>query len=77
MVIDEMQEKTDGFYQSALASEDKIDQMREEMRSQHIQRLRKGECSVDAGVLYIALLSNYEKMGDYCYNIATGVNRII
>ena len=56
--------------------EDNIDQMREEMRSQHIQRLRAGECSVDAGVLFIALVSNFERMGDYC-SIATGVNRII
>ena len=72
-----MREKSDGFYQKALACEDMIDQMREEMRYHHIDRLRGGECSVDAGVLFIALVSNYEKMGDYCYNIATGVDRII
>jgi phosphate:Na+ symporter len=54
-----------------------IDQMREQMRYHHIERLRGGECSVDAGVLFIALVSNYEKMGDYCFNIATGVDRII
>ena len=77
LVVKEMHEKTEGFYQRALAMEDAIDQMREEMRSQHIERLRKGDCSVDAGVLFIALVSNYEKMGDYCYNIATGVSRII
>ena len=77
MIVDEMREKSDGFYQKALACEDRIDQMREQMRYHHIQRLRDGECSVDAGVLFIALVSNYEKMGDYCYNIATGVNRII
>jgi phosphate:Na+ symporter len=77
LVINEMQEKTDGFYQRALAFEDRIDQMREQMRFHHIERLRAGDCSVDAGVLFIALVSNYEKMGDYCYNIATGVDRII
>jgi phosphate:Na+ symporter len=77
MIVDEMREKSDGFYQKALACEDMIDQMREEMRYHHIDRLRGGECSVDAGVLFIALVSNYEKMGDYCYNIATGVDRII
>lgn len=77
LVVDQMQDKTEGFYKKALNMEDTIDQMREEMRSQHIERLRAGNCSVDAGVLFIALLSNFEKMGDYCYNIATGVNRII
>ncbi|WDP88800.1 MAG: Na/Pi cotransporter family protein [Desulfobacter sp.] len=77
MVFNEMTEKTPGFYEKALALEDRIDQMRENMRSQHIQRLRNDDCSVDAGVFFIALVSSYEKMGDYCYNIATGVNRII
>ncbi len=76
-VVDEMKEKTEGFYQRALANEDLIDQMREQMRYHHIERLRAGECSVDAGVLFIALVSHYEKMGDYCFNIATGVDRII
>ncbi|MBU8911825.1 MAG: Na/Pi cotransporter family protein, partial [Desulfobacterales bacterium] len=77
LIIREMHEKTEGFYQKALANEDLIDQMREDMRYQHIGRLREGECQVDAGVFFIALVSNYEKMGDYCYNIATGVDRII
>lgn len=77
LVVDQMQEKNEGFYEKALNMEDTIDQMRETMRSQHIERLRAGACSVDGGVLFIALVSNFEKMGDYCYNIATGVNRII
>lgn len=77
LVINEMSEKTEGFYQKALAYEDLIDQMRENMRYKHIERLRANACSVDAGVLFIALVSCYEKMGDYCYNIATGVSRII
>jgi phosphate:Na+ symporter len=77
LIVEEMREKSDGFYQKALACEDMIDQMREQMRYHHIERLRGGECSVDAGVLFIALVSNYEKMGDYCFNIATGVDRII
>ncbi|MCG8568459.1 MAG: Na/Pi cotransporter family protein, partial [Desulfobacterales bacterium] len=77
LIIAELTEHSDGFYKKALAQEDLIDQMRENMRYDHIQRLRNNDCSVDAGVLFIALVSSYEKMGDYCYNISTGVNRII
>ncbi|GAB6143946.1 Na/Pi cotransporter family protein [Desulfocicer niacini] len=76
-VIREMNEKTEGFYQKALAQEDLIDQMREKMRATHIARLQASSCSVDTGVLFVALISYYEKMGDYCYNIATGTNRIL
>ena len=64
------------FMVEAAAQEDLIDQMREDMRKHHIERLRQEKCSVDSGVLFITLLSNFEKMGDYCYNVATGVSRI-
>ena len=76
-VVEGLKEKSAGFYETALEMEDTVDQMRENMRSQHIERLRAGQCSVDAGVLFIAMVSGYEKMGDYCFNIATGVNRIL
>ena len=77
LIIEQLHNKEEGFYQKALAYEDMIDQMREEMRFQHIERLRQGECQVDIGVFFIALITKYEKMGDYCFNIATGVDRII
>lgn len=77
LILDELHEKTPGFYQKALAFEDRIDQMRENMRQEHIERLRSDDCSVDSGVFFISLVSSYEKMGDYCYNISTGVSRII
>jgi phosphate:Na+ symporter len=77
LIVAELHEKTEGFYPKALAFEDLIDQMRENMRHQHIERLRAGDCSVDVGVFFISLVSHYEKMGDYCYNIATGVDRIL
>ncbi len=77
LIAAELRGKTKDFYQKALALEDVIDQMRENMRYQHIERLREGKCSVDVGVFFISLVSHYEKMGDYCFNIATGVNRIL
>jgi phosphate:Na+ symporter len=76
LVIREMRTATPGFMPRAAAQEDLVDQMREKMRYDHIERLRAGNCSVDAGVLFISLLSNFEKMGDYCFNIATGVSRV-
>jgi phosphate:Na+ symporter len=53
--------------------EDNIDFMREEMRQAHIERLRKGDCGNAAGLMFSDILSNFEKMGDYCYNIAQAV----
>lgn len=76
MVIKAMKEKPEDFFKKAEVQENLIDSMREKMRNDHIERLRQNSCSVDAGLLYISLLSNYEKMGDFCFNIAIGVNRI-
>jgi phosphate:Na+ symporter len=78
IVIEEMGEQTHtpGFMEITRAQEDLIDSLREKFRKDHIDRLRTDSCSVDVGVLFIALLSNFEKMGDYCFNIAKGINSI-
>jgi phosphate:Na+ symporter len=47
--------------------------MREAMRQDHINRLRRGDCSIDPGLLYIDMLANFEKMGGYCFNVAQAV----
>jgi phosphate:Na+ symporter len=50
--------------------EDRIDLMREEMRNKHLARLRQGVCTVDPGLILVDMLYQFEKIGDYCYNIA-------
>ncbi len=76
LVLANLVEKEDDFFTKAAANEDRIDQMREQMREKHIDRLRNDQCSVDAGVFYISMLSHFEKIGDHCFNIAIGVSRI-
>jgi phosphate:Na+ symporter len=33
-------------------------------------RLRDGTCTIDPGIIFTDMLSNFEKIGDYCFNIA-------
>lgn len=47
-----------------------IDEMKEKMRSQHIYRLQKGSCSIEAGFVWSDLLTNFERTSDHCSNIA-------
>lgn len=47
-----------------------IDEMKEKMRSQHIYRLQKGNCSIEAGFVWSDLLTNFERTSDHCSNIA-------
>ncbi len=57
----------------ALALENNIDRMREEMRGNYLVRLHSGVCAVDPGLILVDMLTAFEKMGDYCFNIAEAV----
>jgi phosphate:Na+ symporter len=73
LVTKSIQSVPNNFMKEAQIMEDNIDFMREEMRQAHIERLRKGYCGNAAGLMFSDILSNFEKMGDYCYNIAQAV----
>ena len=47
-----------------------VDELKETLRTRHILRLQKGECSVDAGFVWSDLLTNLERVADHCCNIS-------
>lgn len=47
-----------------------IDGLRDTMRTNHIRRLQKGSCSIEAGFVLSDLLTNLERTADHCSNIA-------
>ena len=53
--------------------EDAIDYMREEMRGNYLARLRSGTCTIDPGLIFTDMLNHFEKIGDYCFNIAQAI----
>lgn len=50
--------------------EDEVDALEEELREKHIERLSTGECSSSAGVVFLDLISNLERISDHAYNLA-------
>ena len=48
----------------------RIDTLKEQLRTRHILRLQKGECSVDAGFVWSDLLTDLERVSDHCSNIS-------
>ncbi|MCR5082628.1 MAG: Na/Pi cotransporter family protein [Parasporobacterium sp.] len=52
------------------ALEQVVDELKETFRTNHILRLQKGECSVDAGFVWSDLLTNLERVSDHCSNIS-------
>ena len=47
-----------------------IDKLKDELRTNHIARLQRGECSLAAGFVLSDLLTNLERVSDHCSNIA-------
>jgi phosphate:Na+ symporter len=50
--------------------EDDVDNQEEELREKHIERLSAGECEPSAGVVFLDILSNLERISDHAYNLA-------
>ncbi|MDQ0351031.1 phosphate:Na+ symporter [Alkalibacillus filiformis] len=58
----------------AMEKENKIDEMERVYRKKHIQRLNEGKCSGTAGIIFVDIISNLERVGDHALNIAQEVN---
>ena len=50
--------------------EDDVDNQEEELREKHIERLSAGQCEPSAGVVFLDILSNLERISDHAYNLA-------
>ena len=50
--------------------EEIIDELKEELKARHIDRVKNGLCSVEAGFIWLDLLTDLERVGDHCNNIA-------
>nr|WP_191992083.1 Na/Pi cotransporter family protein [Peribacillus tepidiphilus] len=53
--------------------EEEIDRMERSLRKKHILRLSEGQCSAQAGIVFVDIISNLERIGDHAVNIAEAV----
>lgn len=56
-----------------LKKEEQIDKMERKFRNNHIIRMNEGICSGSAGIVFIDIISNLERIGDHAVNIAEEV----
>ena len=47
-----------------------IDGLKEQLRTKHIVRMQEGKCTAEVGFVWSDLLTNMERVGDHCSNIA-------
>ncbi|WP_090841090.1 Na/Pi cotransporter family protein [Alkalicoccus daliensis] len=58
---------------SAILKEEEIDKMERQLRKKHIMRLNEGLCEGSAGIVFVDMISNLERIGDHSVNIAEAV----
>jgi len=58
---------------SALLNEKNINQMQMDFRHTHVERMSESVCAPEAGLVFIDLVDNIEKIGDHLTNIAQAI----
>jgi len=58
---------------AVVQKEDEIDKMERLYRKKHIIRMNEGICSGPAGIVFVDIISNLERIGDHAVNIAEEV----
>lgn len=56
--------------------EEVIDNLKDEIRARHIERVQSGSCTIEHGFVFSDLLTNFERVSDHCSNIAVCIIRI-
>ena len=52
------------------ACEDLVDSLRDEQKERHMERLSNGECKPEAGLVFIEIIDNLERISDHAQNMA-------
>ena len=61
---------------SVEAMERVIDKLKHELKKRHIDRLKKGECTIEQGFIMTDIITALERISDHCSNIAGCVEEI-
>lgn len=56
--------------------EDKLNRLEQESRVSHMKRLQDGSCSVEAGIFFLDIIANLERISDHSKNIVGELNRL-
>jgi phosphate:Na+ symporter len=63
----------DAAKSAALTNENNLNTMQISFRRSHVKRMSEGLCSAEAGLIFIDLVDNIEKIGDHLTNIAQAI----
>ena len=73
MALDALEKEDTTLAKKVLENEYSIDKMEKDYRKGHLHRLNTGVCYGSAGVVFLDIISNLERIGDHSVNIAQSV----
>lgn len=56
-----------------LDMEKQVNKFTQQLKDNHIERLSKGKCKVLSGIIFLDMISNFEKIGDHLTNVAQAI----
>ncbi|MBE5866015.1 MAG: Na/Pi cotransporter family protein [Lachnospiraceae bacterium] len=59
--------------QAVIDLEDRVDEKERELQMRHVERLTKGECTPEAGMIFSDVISGLERVSDHATNIAFAI----
>ncbi len=71
--VDMFARSDESHMQDVIALEDSVDIKEKEMQRAHVERLTKGECTPEAGMMFSDIASGLERVADHATNIAFAV----
>ena len=68
--ITSLKEKNKELAKSTAELEDKVDEMCMHLEVSHIERLEEGKCYVESGVVFLDIVSHFERIADHIYKVS-------
>ncbi len=73
LALEALDKNKEDLAKEVLAIEDYVDTLESKNRANHIDRLNKGQCITESGIIFLDSISNLERMADHSVNIANFV----
>lgn len=68
--LDSFKSNDEALAKGVLVLEDEVDRLQVQNRTNHIERLNKGQCQTGSGIIFLDAISNLERIADHSSNIA-------
>ncbi|WP_461811527.1 PhoU domain-containing protein, partial [Faecalimonas sp.] len=69
--------KAEKILEKSAKNEQKIDDMKEMYLKKQIERMKKGACKAETGIIFSEILTDFERIGDHILNIGEQYNEMM